>query len=36
MSGRRQSLLMLGVAAAGVALPFVIPDYRAQIAMLWA
>ena len=36
VSGRRQSLLMLGVAAAGVALPFVIPDYRAQIAMLWA
>ena len=27
---------MLGVAAVGVALPFVIPDYRAQIAMLWA
>ena len=24
------------VAAAGVALPFVVPDYRAQIAMLWA
>ena len=36
VSGRRQSLLMLGVGAAGVALPFVIPDYRAQIAMLWA
>ena len=33
---RRQPLLMLGVAAVGVALPFVIPDYRAQIAMLWA
>ena len=27
---------MLGVAATGVALPFVVPDYRAQIAMLWA
>ena len=36
MTLRRQPLLMLGVAAAGVALPFVIPDYRAQIAMLWA
>ena len=36
MSGRRQPLLMLGVAAVGVALPFAIPDYRAQIAMLWA
>ena len=27
---------MLGVAAVGLALPFAIPDYRAQIAMLWA
>ena len=36
MSGRRQLFLALAIAAAGVALPFVIPDYRAQIAMLWA
>ena len=36
MSGRRQIYLALAIAAAGIALPFVAPDYRAQIAMLWA
>ncbi len=35
MRGRRNTVLMLAVAAFGLAAPLVFPDYRAQIAMLW-
>ena len=35
MSGRKQTLLAIVIAIVALALPFVAPDYRAQIALLW-
>ena len=35
MSGRKQTLLAIVIALVALALPFVAPDYRAQIALLW-
>ena len=35
MSGRKQTLLAFVIAIVALALPFVAPDYRAQIALLW-
>jgi branched-chain amino acid transport system permease protein len=35
MSGRKQTLLAFVIALVALALPFVAPDYRAQIALLW-
>ena len=35
MSGRKQTLLACIIALVALALPFVAPDYRAQIALLW-
>ncbi len=35
MNGRRQTLLAFAIAAIALALPIVLPDYRAQIALLW-
>jgi len=35
MNGRKQTVLALVIAVTALALPFLAPDYRAQIALLW-
>lgn len=35
MNGRKQTILAFVIALIALALPFVAPDYRAQIALLW-